>query len=492
MTLDDLLSDAYSLGTGISRPTALKSQRYKELVTSFPKLPYLKAEQTAEMALLGEKLAERAFLTLPANLRTKAKQWTTYSESEQVELLHELKETLGDKSLAHRRRGQCTRPLTPEHKVLPHQYKSWARNPARVSCLGLAQMLIGFGQATGAPCLLVDILLPHHIHVAQFQYLRLYRLEKLLDTYTKDEYRFKRFRRIIKNSMKSTLAILASERDTQQAHHALAIKAGSDWWVIDPYFDTIMKMRNDTEAADRDHARVHKSPRSTGTENNRLTRKQVAVDFRLKILEKSLPYLQRLHEPRSSWSYIDVSLSALVSSNIPYKALGTQEGDEQYAEAISNGVILTLCTPRRVRSFVRNNPDAEVTGLIGSCKRLATSSKRYRNQAHLRTMHQLVRECLIDIVQLPNERALAKKQEFSHPTFQLAVRTINQLALVREIDVPELSLYSSGQWILHDTFNAVERSSSKRLQRIAKARISLFTKNPEFALPEISHLLESA
>jgi hypothetical protein len=492
MTVDSLLSDAFSLGTGVSRRTALASTRYEELVASFPRVPHLTTEQTAEMALLGEMLAERAFRTIPFALRNKATKWNTFSEDEQVALLHELKETLGDKSLGLRRSTRGTKLEHPEHRALPHQYKSWTRNPARASCLGLAQMLIGFAKTTGAPCLLVDVLVPHHIHVAQFQYVRLQRLAKLLDEYAPHEPRFNRFRRIIQSTIESTLDILVAEQEGQQAHHALAIKTASHWWIVDPYFDTIKRLHGNPATIDRVHNNLQKAPRGSATENNAKTYQQAIVDHRLKVLDESLPYLRRLHEPRSSWTHVKASMTALFDTNVIYKHLKTEEGDAQYTEAMGTGIVMTMCTSRLLISLTQKYPEAEIQTLIGLCRQRAAQNKRYRNQAHLRTMHLLVRECLIDIVRLSSERAIAKKQEFTHPTFQLAVRTINQLAHERSIDVPELSLYSTGQWILHDTLDAVRRSSSKRLQRVTTDRLNRFGKNPEYALPELSHLLESA
>lgn len=492
MTLDALMEDAFLLGTGISRRKALASERHEELGDTFPRVPNLTVEQTVEMALLGEMLADRAFLTLPHRLRAKATQWSTYGDDEQVALLHELKEALGDKSLQHRQ-NRRRRPVNkPEDRALPHQYKSWVRNPARPSCLGLAQMLVGFGKATGAPCMLVDVLVPHHIYTAQFQYLRLQRLTKLLDAFTKEQPRFKRYRRIIQSSMEGTLDILAAEQEQRQAHHALAIKAASKWWLVDPYFDTIRPLDIKVKSVDRLHNHVRKAPRKTGIQSNSWSFERAFIDHRLTILEEALSYMHRLEEPRTSWTYIDASLTPLIHTNIFHKIKNTEESEGDYREALGTSIILTLYTLRGMRAMTDKHPGMDPSDMTDTYKRRAMQNKRYRNQVYLRTMRTLVFECLVAIVRLPDTPGLPKKQEFVHPTFQLAVRTVNQLAFERGVDAAELSLYSSSQWIFHDTLDAVRRSTSNRLQRHANLRIRAITKNPEHALPEINHLLESA
>lgn len=492
MTLDALFPDAFLLGAGISRQSALKDPRYTELIAAFPRLPNLTIEKTVEMALLGEKLATRAFMNLPHALRTRAAQWKDATYDEKLTILTELKETLGDKSLARRRnRTESSDNITSEGRALPHQYKSWLRHPARPSCLGLAQMLIGFAKVTGAPCMLVDILVPHHISTLQSQYVGLDRLIRMLDRYASEQHRFKRLRRIAQSSLEGTLVLLADQKEVRQAHHALAIKVASEWWLVDPYYDMLIRLPLKNEMVDDIERSIRENPRTTGTQFNPKTPQQAFTQHRLNVLEKALPYTQRLDQPCSAWSHTGVTLKALVETNIFHKVVDPKEGDKRYTEEIGESIIQTHYTARRAaRAFLSGEQDTNIEGSFDAEIELGTRNKRFRNQVYLRMMHTLARQCLIDIVQLPNEKELARLQEFAHPTFQLAVRTVNQMAHERNIDVPELSLYSSSQWILHDTFDAVCRSQSRQLLRHSTNRIKRIAKNPELALPEISHLVE--
>ena len=75
MSLDPLLEDVFQKGCGVSRVTALRSPRYVELLSSVPYVTRTTPSEVAELMLLGEELADRAFQNLPPFFRNTAAEW---------------------------------------------------------------------------------------------------------------------------------------------------------------------------------------------------------------------------------------------------------------------------------------------------------------------------------------------------------------------------------------------------------------------------------
>jgi hypothetical protein len=480
-SINEVLPDAFLLGTGISREKSLASERYSELVQTFPKVPYLQPEQAVEMALLGEMIADRAFRTLPVQLRNFATVWQKEDYQGQLDILRLVYDTLGPKSFARRSLHEDNH----ESQSLPHQYGSWSKRRYQPSCLGVAQMLVGFARAAKAEHMLIDILQPRGIYWQEVQYRGLNNAKRLIKE-SGDPTLFKALEKELDEALIDVLETLDRNYEKHQAHHALAIRVSGEWWIIDPYFETLRPLKRGAEWGDQHHDNFQAHPRMALIELKSDYECDIELSAREAGLNSIIPYLSRLHEPMANWQYTASAMRCAVESFIFHDI--DKESDVSTADKAAEVVFTHMLSPVAVERFT-NQPkdqraDGDVDAFFAQQKKQADTVKRYRNTCMKRLTHHLMASYCTRLLNDEGENQQAHVQEFSHGTFQLAVRTVNQLGYMRSIDTPNLVLYSRSQWILRDSLEALRRTPSKRLRRIAQQRINYTSRYPEFLMPD--------
>jgi|GEM_PF-5053287 len=480
-SIDDILPDAFLLGTGVSHEKSLASERYSELVQTFPKIPYLQPEQAAEMALLGEMIADRAFRTLPMQLRNFASVWHQEDYQGQLDILRLVYDTLGRKSFERRSLHEDDH----EDRSLPHKYGSWHKRRYQPSCLGLAQMLVGFARAAGADHMLVDILLPRGIYWQELQYRGLNNAKRLIKE-SGDAKLFKALEKKLDEALLDVLDVLDRNYSSHQSHHALAIRVGTEWWIIDPYFETLRPLDRGIEWADKRHADFQRSPRMALTELKTNYEYDIELFAREAGIESIIQYFSKFNEPISSWQYTPSAIRCAIDTFIFHDM--NKENNVSTSDKVAETVLAHTLSPIAVQRFTNRPEDQREKGgvdaFLAQQKKQADTIKRYRNTCMRRLAHNLMAGYCTYLLSEGDKNQQANVQEFGHSTFQLAVRTVNQLGFMRSIDTPELVLYSRSQWILRDSLEALQRTPSKRLRRIAQQRINYASRHPEYLMPD--------
>jgi hypothetical protein len=488
MTYETLLDDAFLLATGKSRTSAKRSRRYKALLADSPHVPYTTRDEVAEMLLLGERIADRAFATLPAKLRRLAASWQSAGHDGQVEILREVKRVLGDQSLAYREAHQSKRFNVNES--LPDQYGRWGQGNLRPNCLGMAQILIGFARATGAPHMMIDAIRSYSMHSDEFRYRAFRELIAILEPY-RDDRSINKISGSIEQHCKAILKFLAKEATDPQAHVLLSIRTDNEWWLLDPYLDVCCKDDYRQKVIDRFYAKeTCRRPSSTATLESYDYTKEVDVRCHIKSLREHLPYLNKLDRPRAEWSFekegYQFIFSSLAGCNLPGQA-------EQ--ETYNVRIIDTLLHCVYPSHVYRRMLDEKSERLVMNEDFFATfkakidgldRTKRIRNQAFKRLVQVVIRSTYLRIFDvMVGSDSPPTIREYLHPTMQLAIRTLNQLAVHRAVDAPQLIKFGSSQWVVYNMLGAVERSGNKRLMQILAKRVRHHAKYPWSVLPEL-------
>lgn len=476
MNIDDVIAQTFLEGVGISIQKARRSTRYQQLVRDFPHIPYLTAEQAADMALLGERLAVRAFSNLPARFRRVAANWQNLDEARQEKVLLDLYDTLGPKSRARRERGQEEGDTKSPASYLPHQCGSWSRGKILPNCLGLAQLLIGFGYVTGVPILLSTALKGHDFATLQAQYYYLSELTSLIAPHSRRSKGLAKLYDELRESQYDALQRLASPKRPVQAHHALALRTKSKWWMIDPYFEisSPVEARQSVRRFDTFAQTSEKKPRKSTAHTMTMplsaqVRKQQAV------LAEHSKFLGRLDEPSSSWAMYESGVSLLASF---IEAAGYPVKSEDGIAAVHTHIKEFHTVPQ---SSMRENFWKEI--------QRSETNKHLRNQMFVRLIEVLISAHIDSIYLLWFAPTLT--QECHHATFQLGVFTVNQMAVEQGIDIPELCLYSHSQWILHDSIAAI-RTSERTLYKTVfeRAMRHIQKQDSGLTLPQLRPFLE--
>lgn len=475
MNIDDVIAQTFLEGVGVSIQKARKSAHYQQLVRDFPHVPYLTAEQTADMALLGEHLAERAFSNLPVRFRRAATNWQNLDEARQEKALLDLYDTLGPKSRARRERGQEDDTKSPA-SYLPHQYGSWSRGKVLPNCLGLAQLLIGFGHVTGAQMMLSTALKGHDIATLQTQHHYFSELTSLIAPHSRRSKGIAKLYDELQESRYGQLQRLASLERPAQAHHALVLRTKSKWWMIDPYFEISnpIEARQSVRRFDTFAQTSEKKPRESAAHTMTMplsaqVRKQQAV------LAEHSKFFGRLDEPSSSWAMYESGLSLLANF---IEAAGYPVTSEDGIAAVHTHINEFHTVPQ---SSMRENFWKEI--------QRSETNKHLRNQMFVRLVEVLISAHIDSIYHLWFAPTLT--QECHHATFQLGVFTVNQIAIEQGIDIPELCLYSHSQWILHDSI-AAARTSERTLYKtvVERAMRHIQKQDSGLTLPQLRPFLE--
>ena len=248
MSLEPILEIVFKDGCGVSRPRALKSPRFAELLQSSPRISHVSQHEVAEMMLLGELLADKAYLTLPPHIRKMAEGWETLSSDEQLYVLSTLLVTLTSQEW----RRNTSRGLHDgeNYSCLPHKIGSWQRGSTMPNCLGLAQMLVGFARAANAEHCLVNVIIDSQAGVMALSLTILREIEASLEKYADTELD-KRVLRRNRESQEQNILIQAELSLTHQLHHALMIRLKDCWMIVDPYLGRLYAFHGDSRRITR-------------------------------------------------------------------------------------------------------------------------------------------------------------------------------------------------------------------------------------------------
>jgi hypothetical protein len=483
MALDSLITDAFQRGCGISRSSALKSARYQELVASTPRVPNTTQSETAEMMYLGERLADRAFQHLPYAIRKRAEAWQAATEVEQHATLNLLMTRLTNTEWL-RIHGRQRRSSHEISEVLPAERGSWARGRVQPNCLGMTQMLIGFARATGAKHLMVDIVTQFDLFNEQQAEQACRSMLELLAPH-RDNPSIARISAKIEKYRLANLSALAHMEEIQQAHHALLIKVGSFWVLVDPYLgrkyqiDVLSKGNLDIYRA------VTKHPRRRWMQYGG---KAIQFDsaYSIAALKEVLELYKRRNEPTSSFDIVEATArasSALcwIGEERSKKKPARHKISRTYQVALT-AALLTRTEAKRLEKG--SKVPASIERSTNHRFDQAQRRKRDRNAALLRLIRYT---CLVSL-EIPYQASISRKTEhrrieIAHPTLHLAVMTLNHMGHMSNRSTAELLRFDSGQWLIHDTLREVMESEDNRLMRIAAANLRRVAKYAHHTMP---------
>lgn len=474
MNINDILPEAFLQGTGRSLHAARRSDHYQQLLRTFPRIPYLTTPQSVDMVFLGEQIADRAFLNLPVKFRHAATTWSQHDEATQEDILGQLFDTLGNQSLA-RRRSMNSADTNKPAAYLPHQYKSWARGKVIPNCLGMAQLLIGFGRATGAPIMLSTTLRRHDIATLRTQYLYWTKLVELIAPHSKKSKGIARLLEEICSYQNATMEKLISANYPDQAHHSLMLRTASAWWMIDPYFwiCTPIKDTASRRTFDKIWRAANKDPRES-TPLNTMCSINLQVRKEQDSLEWHLAYLNRFSESLSAWSIYESGVS-LLRSFIEAAGVSPKSTEGIKAAAIYTKSFRAESSPGAQRSIWQ-----EITR--------SQNNKHLRNELFVYFAEVFISAHIDNVFRLWDMPDLS--QEYHHATLQLGVFTVNQVAVHHDVDIPKLSLYSRSQWILQNTIASNHTSEYKQFSRVFARNIRRVRNTPNTTLPSLRPFLE--
>ena len=239
--LDELLEIAYRRGLGVSRKHVpairqLWSRSNDSARTRNSDYQLITKAETyqREFGYLGARLAQRAFQNLPKKYRDAAKNWQFMDAESQAQLLKGmLTDFSGDQWYAQLQ----TRQL-PESSAspFPHETKSWTRGPIPLSCLGLAEMLVGFARAAGADHWLVTPAKTLSEEIFQDRIQGVTYIEQFLEG-APPAGALKAVRRRINKLRTEAMDLLKIVQDAPW-HHALLIRDSDERiHYVDPYLD---------------------------------------------------------------------------------------------------------------------------------------------------------------------------------------------------------------------------------------------------------------
>lgn len=488
MTFDALLDDTFLLATGKSRSSAKRSRRYKTLCADDLHVPYASSNDVAEMLLLGELIADRAFATMPARLRRLAATWQTAGHDGQVAILREVKRVLGDESLDQRNNERNSRFKVKES--LPHQYGSWGRGKLRPNCLGMVQMLIGFARATGAPHMMIDSIRSPTTDVEEFRYRAFRDLLTTIEPYSHDRS-INKIAKLASKHCDKTLKFLAAESLAVQSHVLLSIRTDNEWWILDPYLDVCTKDNYVQNRVDRAYeAVIAKHPRATATITSYNRTATNNVQHHLGTLKEYINYLDKFDQPRTEWSFTEKGLELIYYSLQGYNK--PSEHDQFVFNLRIRDLALQSIYPAHVYDRMLDDESSplkindDFDDHIVNQLRSVDQRKRIRDQTFRRAVLAVIYSTYNRIFEVNVGPDIPPPvREYLHPTMQLAVRTMNQLAVQRQIDIPQLIKFGSSQWLVYNMLGAVQRSDDKRLKQIIARYARRLAKAQPYILPQL-------
>ena len=239
MSLRALAEVVFRRGCKVGLRSVLRSDAYRALCEESRQLGLVRPEDSALVQLLGAKLADRAFQNIPWHIRRKVNTWHDGLDA-QMDLLRLVYEGLNGGNW----RETATRRYiynSDARCVLPAEMGSWTRGPAKPNCLGVAQMMVGFARAVGAPHYLANVLRPNQNTLHSLKTRLLKTIADLLRRHDYlDEFTAKIDRKYVEALERTNV--------NHQAHHALVIQTDDGtWWVVDPYLRAMYSLSDNPQ-----------------------------------------------------------------------------------------------------------------------------------------------------------------------------------------------------------------------------------------------------
>ena len=486
MALESLLEDAFSRGCGISRAYALRTPRYRELLAESPRVPNTTQSETAEMIYLGERLADRAFANLPYNIRRKAGEWPGMSDAERHELLGLLMSRLTTYDWARVHRQPLHRDKDVS-EVLPAEYGSWSRGKSQPNCLGMSQMLLGFARATGADHLMVDTITQHDVFSEELFEQTTRKMIGLLRPHDADPG-IARLVSKLEVYRERSLRTLARLTDIQ-AHHALLIRVGGEWILVDPYLSRKYPVGVLSRSRIDVHDAIMKRPRRRWLVYGGRQRKLDCAES-LAALEETIGFYVRRQEPASSFGFQKVAAEA--AATLAWMGIDPHSRKRPTIKEMENVFwhLMTagLMTRLQRKTWPRGNQ--RVTQAFQRRFDLQVKRAQHRKRERNAAIKRLIREiCLIGMSVVYDAQADPstdhRRIEISHPALHLATMTLNHIGHRTDRSTAELLRFDTSQWIVHDTLKEVMQSDNRRLRRIAEGCLRQYQKYPHQIMPAL-------
>jgi hypothetical protein len=484
VSLDLLFEDAFRQGCGVSRDRALKSERYRELVATVPHVTHTTRQEVAEMTYLGELLADRAFKNLPKFYQEEALKWQAQAPEMQQILLEMMMMEFTSGTWAKRLKSRQARAHRSVDSVLPNECGSWTRGKVQPNCLGLAQMMIGFARATGERHLLVDTVRSHDGGTLRRMYVTTEWLARHLDPYAQQSRAIEKELHFVKMCRDDMLRILTSLPEIQ-AHHALALRHQSSWFIVDPYmnrqYPVVLNKRWDTvfqHLGERDPRRG-------------VTLRSNNTDRHMKYLRQAVTHvtdeLDRVCESNEARDIEDL-LCEVMSDLAMAKPLVTKQSLIKLYSQLKSETITTEHLLKKIESL----DEDKRSDLIEQAFNRLSTSPHYYQLALRRLLRGVMRQVIVALYDIQDDPATEHPVvEFHHSTYHLAVMTLNHRAGQLGLPAGDLVRFSSSQFILRDILAEVRDGDSTKLQKILDSRLRNLAHKalPSMVMPEIqAHL----
>lgn len=507
MTLQRLLAASFNNGCGVSMERALLAPRYQELVSEHAGDKNGATEEFAQVELLGEMLADRAAKNLPIRVRNIMHRWGEGPDA-QRQVLDVIMRTMssaqwkkyGDRRNTRRRYGT-------QKSVLPAIVKSWERGPVRPNCLGIAQMLVGFARSVGARHYLVTTLKTEPMQADEMMLQVLDAIDERLSK-LKNVPEVQRLRADMQKERVATLCHI-DKLQREQAHHALLIQlSDGSWYVVDPYFSILQKLEINRwrrqfnyllARIDKTYAGMLLSPPLT--EKGKQYRKRIETFAVALVFLRN--HIARLNRRKRFDSYAIEQMAVTIA----LYCLGLTEEESQKFDlktatkqqlAVFSNVHYVLMDFAYVPSKVRK---AERDGKVVSTEQFKeyiriTRRNRVRYKRAQWRLLRGVAQLMLDVVHKNSEDRDSRMHQLldvGHPAITVACATLNHQRAKSGVHIHgRLALYTSSQWILHDTLAAAECGDTPdaNSQRVIKKHTKRLAKNgPEMTLDAIKPYL---
>lgn len=485
MGFTTLLDVAFERGCGITRSRALKSTRYHELLDTSHKVTHVSSSEIAEMIYLGECLADKAFTGLPYRIRQDAMSWSTSTEEEQWKKLERLFEALRSKNWRKIRKIQDA-SIDDDHiaNALPHERGSWARGPHIPNCLGVSQSLIGYARAAGANHLMVDVVIQYDQATDEQLLIVVDGLIKLLEVGSGNDPHLRTLKSKLETRRRDCLRSLVEHEKRRQAHHALAIQLGDEWVVVDPYLGRLYSLGGVSSMLTRWLPRVLLEPRRTVTTRGKnpydVTRSELFDAFRvcLKALKNNS---RATGKPVNFLKVIGEAASLILWFDHPYDA---KVGADASQKSWHDTLYYSLLTHKEFSQLSQEEPSR------GTLRHRLEKVKTHRRDRHLaivRVMYYGYRKYLAMAYSAYHDRTTEHPLiQVLHPSYHLAIMTINHIGGHTKQPVIELVRYDNSQWIIHDTLKEVSQSQNSRYHRISARQFRMLRSlHPSLVMPAL-------
>jgi hypothetical protein len=337
-------------------------------------------------------------------------------------------------------------------------------------------VLIGFARAAQIDHFMVDVLQGRDIHSLHQGYLAMTELEKSIAPYTFNQ-ELRKLHRIIKRFRRGQLADILKIGD-RQAHHALMAYIDGEWVLIDPYFNTLHTQKFKGKALTRGHAVLQRKPKhhyvmSSDAFRIRMNMALEAVAMTEKLLDK-----EKLD---NTFAELSELAACLTVSELRNGTADTALVQARYALYVSEA--LNIGSNKMLKNENTELSMDRVDFILNRPNRSLFLRKRF----YRRILARVVREVVRYVADLESgvwgNHGL---MELSHPTFHLAVMTLNHNAHLQGVPSGDLIRFDTSQFVLRDVATEILQGNCKLHQRVLRSRLHKLEKlPPQMVLPEL-------